>query len=116
MYCKHLALFVHFFLQERVLTHIGFGLQKDSELKPIFDHYLSKLGEAGSISRLKHEWMEGDAPQDHSGRIFVGGAMVLGLDNLFFPASLFLMGVSSAVVLVLFEKSVPRRHGIFRIP
>jgi len=39
--------------EEATETHLGFALQKDSELKPMLDFHITKMVESGVINALK---------------------------------------------------------------
>ncbi len=91
--------------QEMIPAHLGFGLQKDSEFKALFDHHFVRLKQSGLLHQLHRKWLEGDAPADISGRIFTQDAFPLGYDNLFFPSFVIAMGVAAAAVMLLAERA-----------
>ncbi len=90
--------------QERLTTQLGFGLQKDSELKALFDYHILKMRSTGFLSKQRNMWIERNVPQDYSHRIFVQDPLVLGFDNLFFPAFLLASGIMSSFIFCLAEK------------
>ncbi len=96
--------------REKMTSYVGFGLQKDSELKSVFDYHLIRLRESGFMSKIKKKWIGNDLPEDMTHRIYVKEPLVLGFDNLFFPSTVILIGIIGASVLSICEKcAVPRK-------
>ncbi len=94
--------------QDKITTQVGIGLQKDSELKDLFDYHIVKLRETGFMAKMRKKWLEHDTPKDYSDRIFVQEPLVLGFDNLFFPSFLLLVGIFCSVSFSLLEKFARR--------
>ncbi len=95
----------------RTESVIGIGLQKDSELKGLFDYHVMSMVQSGLLDKMLRKWIDKDKPDDNSDRIFAQDIVVLGFDNLFFPASVFGYGAIAAVVLAMYEKC---RRCLFR--
>ncbi len=90
-------------------SQLAFGLQKDSELRDMFNYHLNKLRQSGVLKLLMHKWVKEEKPDDWSHRIFQDDAMPLGYENLFFPTMILLVGVSLGMFLLFMEKMMSTR-------
>ncbi len=86
-------------------SQIAFGLQKNSELRPLLDHHILKLIESGAVSHLRHKWLRRRAPklERREEKEEGEGALALGYDNLMFPALALLAGIAGGLVSVAAE-------------
>ena len=44
-------------MEDRFVTHLAIGMQKDSEFKEIFDYQLLKMKQAGMLLQEAHHWL-----------------------------------------------------------
>ncbi len=77
--------------------------QKNSEFRSLFNYYLSKMKQSGSLEKLGHFWLFDGRPEDLSFRIFIEEARRIGYENLFLPASLLAGGICCSFVFVYCE-------------
>ncbi len=104
--------FVHLkHFQDIVTSHLAFAFQKDSEFQNIFNYYIIKTVQSGTMKQLQFKWIENDRPSDYSNRIFQDDALSLGYENLFFPMTVMLLGISATAVIFLLEVWRGKRHG-----
>ena len=95
-------------MQDKVMSHLSFALQKDSELLLLFDYNLLKVVQSGLLGKLVDRWLRDDRPQ--VGRSpFVEEATALGFDNLMFPGLMLGAGVCLSLVLGLLEVAMRRK-------
>jgi hypothetical protein len=88
---------------EAIPTQMLLALQKNSELRPLFNFHLLDMIQSGVAARLTHRWLKEAAPPDTSERIFVEEARPLGYDNLFFPSAVLTVGAVAALILAAVE-------------
>ncbi len=89
--------------EERVQSHVGFGLQKDSEFRAAFDHHLVKMRQGGLLRRLEDKWIGSGRPGESSEGLFVEEHPAVGHRNLLFPTLVLLAGVGGSMILLLAE-------------
>ena len=77
----------------------GFGLQKDSEFREIFNFYLLKLEQTGAIEKLKSKWLRKKKEQE----VILDSAAALGYGNLVFPFVILVFGMFGGIALGLAE-------------
>lgn len=89
--------------QERIVSSLGIGLQKDSEFKAIFDYHIDKIKESGIFTKEFDIWILDRKMEDKESRIFVEEPISLGYDNLFFPSSVLMLGIFASFMLMIYE-------------
>ena len=89
-------------MQDRVVSQLAFGLQKDSEFKDVFDHLLLKMKQSGLLQKLAFQWLKGGEP-DPMRLPYIEDAKKLGFDNLFFPVLVITCGVFISGIIVAAE-------------
>ncbi len=77
---------------EVIVFQLGFGLQKDSELRGLFDHELLKMREGGVINLMIREHLYENKPPDASDRIFVQEHARVSIHNIEVPGGLLIWG------------------------
>ena len=88
-------------VQDRLTSPISFGLQKDSELKDLFDFHLVKMREEGILGKLTLEWdQRSDAAEDDNGAL---AFFELEYRNVLFPFVIFCSGIAGSLLAALFE-------------
>ncbi len=90
--------------EDAMRGQLAFAFQKDSDIKPYFDHYAIKLKQAGIMDELESSWFRQDNPGDMSQRIFLEEPLVLGYANLLFPQIVLTSGVLFAVAAFVMER------------
>ena len=76
----------------------GFGLQKDSELLPLFNHFILKGSENGVFSRISRA-----IKQDREENFEMMEPLPLGLNNVMFCFISLGFGISLSLILVMME-------------
>ena len=82
--------------QEKRRTPLAWAFQRDSELLPIFNHYLEKMQQTGVIDRLKQTFLG-----NHNG--ITGSSKIqelqgLGYDTVVLPFLALLIGLCAALL------------------
>ena len=82
-------------------THIALAFQKDSELRDMFNFYITRLRASGVLVRVLQRWGAGGSDNEarSDGKAEVA-AFSLGYNNLVFP--FFLVFIGSAFAFVIF--------------
>ena len=102
-------------LVDSVPVQEAIAVQKDSEFKPMFDYYLYKLKETGTLHELYNEWDPHFTQQSQRDGYKIGqSADVLGYNNLAFPFILMATGLVASFGIVLAEWLVKRLKGVVR--
>ncbi len=87
--------------------HVGLGLQKDSELREVFNYHLTKIITSGVLQKLYNDFRLRGEPErilnikeDSSGTVT---AFRLGYDNLMFPFYIVLVGIVTSLAILVLE-------------
>ena len=77
---------------------MAWAFQKDSELLPIFNHYLKKMQETGIIERLRQTYMGNSNGDTDTSNIHEEYIQVLGYEDVLFPFLALLAGLCVAFI------------------
>ena len=77
---------------------MSWAFQRNSELLPIFNHYLSKMEQAGVIDRLRHKYSGYRDMDTANSKNHVQDNNGLGYENVVLPFSILLAGVCWALL------------------
>ena len=94
-----------------MVGQLAYALQKNSDFREIFNYYIVKYMQTGTLRRLAHKWLKGDKPPDWSQRIYQEEATVLGYENLFFPMTVMLVGMVAGAIFLAVEKLHKKSKG-----
>ena len=96
------------------IDQVAFGLQRDSEMLPLFDYNMIRLYQSGTLSFIQDKWVGAREPKPTCDSTLVEGASSLGYTNLLFPALVLSCGGIAAPVVMLLEylmKMLLRNNG-----
>ena len=86
--------------QESLRTDLAWGFQKNSELLPVFNHYIHQMQETGVLDKLRRE-IVGRQKNANSAKVL--GAMMLGYEDLAIPFLVLLIGAGVAFIPLAIE-------------
>ncbi len=90
--------------QERIPNANSLSFPKDSELKSLFDYQVLKLLNSGLLDKIRFDNFERSNPGDRTGEMFLNEIVGVGIDGLYFPISLFSLGIILASFIVIIER------------
>ncbi len=88
---------------------MALAFQKDSELLGIANYYIIKMHQSGTLSFLRHKWVDSRKPEVECGCNLGEGASALGYSNLMFPILILGCGGMLAPTMSLLEALLARR-------
>ena len=86
--------------QDALYGNLGFALQRDSEFTGIVQYALLKMKESGIFKKIRQKWIENSPKLNEPNN----EGMTLGYNNLLFPFSLILFGITIAALIAILEK------------
>ena len=92
--------FVNLDIADAVTLYNSLALQKDSEFTDLFNYYLLKMQESGTIERMKLRWISIANEQIGSG---MSQAIQLGYEHVLLPFNCCALGILVAAGLSLLE-------------
>ena len=87
-------------IQDRVQISDAFAFQKGSEFLPMFNHFLRKMHESGIIDKMNQDWSKREEID-----FDLDPTVTLGYENVAFPFTILLGGLSFACIVTLFERA-----------
>ncbi len=89
--------------EDHELAQNAIGLQKDSELRDMFNYHILKMRQTGVLDQILQSWLTRRGPSDWSSRIFQDDPIALGYQNLFGPVAVLVAGIGSSFTIILLE-------------
>lgn len=90
-------------LDDVLVDLVAFGLQKDSELLPLFDSNMIRLYQSGTLNFIKERWVGAREPEPICDARVIEDASALGHTNLFFPSLVLTCGAIMAPAVMMAE-------------
>ena len=83
------------YMSDAVKDPLAFGLRKDSEFRGLFSYHLTRMVEAGLLSRIRNKWL----PELDKTQAASEDALTLGYNNLVFPCLIMVVGIAGGLCL-----------------
>ena len=93
-----------FDIKEIITSELSIGLQKNSELKSMFDYQFTKLRQSGIYQHIYHFWIEKGLASGSSTESTDETANTLGYDNLLMPFLILISGVGMSAGIAILER------------